>query len=124
MTQCSFGRRILDRRNFMKMGSSLAASGAMLAAINQSALAGHDKLPMQLESMKTEGEPIIIGGGVPLTGWAAADGIEFKRALEMACDEINAMGGILGRPVQPVFEDTKEQGADNIIPAMQRLVDR
>ena len=34
------------------------------------------------------------------------------------------MGGILGRPLQPVFEDTKEQGADNIIPAMQRLIDR
>ena len=97
----------------------------MSAAINQTALAGHDKLPLQLEGAKTEGDPIIIGGGVPLTGWAAADGIEFKRALEMACDEINAMGGILGRPVQPVFEDTKEQGADNIIPAMQRLnIDR
>src|SRR5688572_16268463 len=124
MNDSSFGRRVFDRRKFLKMGSSLAAGGGMLAAINQAAFAGHDKLPMQIEGLKTEGDPIIIGGGVPLTGWAAADGIEFKRALEMACDEINAMGGILGRPVQPVFEDTKEQGADNIIPAMQRLVDR
>ena len=34
------------------------------------------------------------------------------------------MGGILGRPVEPVFEDTKEMGAPNIIPAFQRLIDR
>ena len=61
---------------------------------------------------------------MPLTGWAAADGIEFKRGLEMACEEINAVGGILGRPLEPHFEDTKEQGAANIIPAMQRLIDR
>lgn len=104
-----------SRRRFLKGTAMLgagafAAGGTMLADINRGA--------------KAQGEPIKIGGGVPLTGWAAADGIEFKRALEMASEEINAMGGILGRPVEPVFEDTKEQGADNIIPAMQRLIDR
>jgi branched-chain amino acid transport system substrate-binding protein len=108
----------LSRRNFLK-GASLAGVGGvalgagMLADINGS-----------MGVKAAEGEPIPIGGGVPLTGWAAADGIEFKRALEMACEEINAMGGILGRPLAPVFEDTKEQGADNIMPAMQRLIDR
>ncbi len=102
------------RRRFFgnagKLGFGAAMSGTMLAALNRGA--------------KADGEPIPIGGGVPLTGWAAADGIEFKRAMEMAVDEINALGGILGRPLEPVFEDTKEQGADNIIPAMQRLIDR
>jgi len=115
--------RLIGRRKFLQMGG-LAATGGMLAAINQSARAGHDQVGMAIEGASASGEPIPVGGGVPLTGWAAADGIEFKRALEMACDEINAMGGILGRPLQPVFEDTKEQGADNIIPAMQRLIDR
>ena len=104
----------LTRRRFLgsagALGVGVTAGSTMLAAINNGA--------------KAAGEPIPIGGGVPLTGWAAADGIEFKRALEMASEEINAMGGILGRPVEPVFEDTKEQGADNIIPAMQRLIDR
>ena len=83
----------LSRRNFLK-GTGLAGVGGvalgagMLADINVS------------KGVKAaEGEPIPIGGGVPLTGWAAADGIEFKRALEMACEEINAMGGILGRPL-------------------------
>ncbi len=113
-----------SRRKFLTMGGMAAASGAMLAAINAAALGQTNELSPSIPGVKADGEPIPIGGGVPLTGWAAADGIEFKRALEMACDEINAMGGILGRPVQPVFEDTKEQGADNIIPAMQRLIDR
>jgi branched-chain amino acid transport system substrate-binding protein len=104
-----------NRRKFLTRGAALGAgavagSAALLADINGGA--------------KAAGDPIPVGGGVPLTGWAAADGIEFKRALEMACEEINEMGGILGRPLEPVFEDTKEQGADNIIPAMQRLVDR
>ena len=74
--------------------------------------------------MRAEGEPIPVGGCVPLTGWAAADGLSFKSGLELACEEINMMGGILGRPLTPVFEDSKEQGADNIIPAMLRLIDR
>jgi branched-chain amino acid transport system substrate-binding protein len=102
-----------DRRRFLGTaaigGGALLGSG-LLSAINNGA--------------KAAGKPIPIGGGVPLTGWAAADGIEFKRALEMSCEEINAVGGILGQPLEPHFEDTKEQGAANIIPAMQRLIDR
>ena len=124
MTQSDENNKVLGRRKFLSMGGGLAASGAMLASINAAALAQTNELTPSIEGMQASGEPIPVGGGVPLTGWAAADGIEFKRALEMACDEINAMGGILGRPLQPVFEDTKEQGADNIIPAMQRLIDR
>lgn len=102
-----------SRRGFLSksaIGAGAALTGTMLGAINNGA--------------KADGEPIPLGGGMPMTGWAAADGIEFKRAQEMACDEINALGGILGRPLVPVVEDTGNQGADNIIPAMQRLVDR
>ena len=102
-----------DRRRLLTgaaLGGGVLLGSNMLSAINNGA--------------KAAGKPIPIGGGVPLTGWAAADGIEFKRALEMSCEEINALGGILGRPVEPSFEDTRDQGAANIIPAMQRLIDR
>lgn len=102
-------RRFLKGAGLASLGV-LAASSGTLATINNGA--------------KAQGEPIPLGSGVPITGWAAADGIEYKRANEMACDEINAMGGILGRPVEPVFVDTKEMGAPNIIPAFQRLIDR
>jgi branched-chain amino acid transport system substrate-binding protein len=94
------------------------------AALGGGALLGSNLLSAINNGAKAAGKPIPVGGGVPLTGWAAADGIEFKRGLEIACEEINAVGGILGRPLEPHFEDTKEQGAANIIPAMQRLIDR
>ena len=109
-------KRFLEsRRNFMK-GAGLAGFGA--AAMTSGLLADIN------DGVRAEGEPIPVGGCVPLTGWAAADGLSFKSGLELACEEINMMGGILGRPLAPVFEDSKEQGADNIIPAMQRLIDR
>lgn len=114
----------VGRRQFLQMGAGAAAGGALLASLNAKALGQTHKLEMGIEGLSAEGEPIPIGAGVPLTGWAAADGLEFQRALNMACDEINAMGGVLGRPLEPHFEDTKEQGAGNIIPAMQRLIDR
>lgn len=114
----------VGRRQFLQMGAGLAAGGGLLASLNAKALGQTHKLEMGIEGLSAEGEPIPIGAGVPLTGWAAADGLEFQRALNMACDEINAMGGVLGRPLEPHFEDTKEQGAGNIIPAMQRLIDR
>ena len=94
------------------------------AALGGGALLGTNLLSAINNGAKAAGKPIPVGGGVPLTGWAAADGIEFKRGLEMACEEINAVGGILGRPLEPHFEDTKEQGAANILPPMQRLIDR
>lgn len=102
-------RRFFGKAATLGVGG-LAGSAALLASINDGA--------------KAQGEPIKVGGAVPITGWAAADGIEFQRGLEFACEEINALGGILGRPLEPVFEDTKEQGADNLIPAIQRLIDR
>ena len=67
------------------------------AAVGGGALLGSNLLSAINNGAKAAGKPIPVGGGVPLTGWAAADGIEFKRALEMACEEINALGGILGR---------------------------
>lgn len=117
-------KTVLGRRKFLKMGGLAASSGALLASINAGALAQTQTHAPEIDGLNADGEPIPVGGGVPLTGWAAADGIEFRRGLEMACDEINAMGGILGRPLQPVFEDTGEQGAANVIPAMRRLIDR
>lgn len=39
-------------------------------------------------------------------------------------EEINAAGGILGRPVEIHIEDTREMGADLVGQSMQRLIDR
>lgn len=70
------------------------------------------------------GDPIPIGSALPMSGPAAGDGIEFKNGLELAAEEINAAGGILGRPIEIHIEDTREMGTDLVGQAMQRLIDR
>ncbi|WP_158969811.1 ABC transporter substrate-binding protein [Chachezhania sediminis] len=70
------------------------------------------------------GDPIPIGAALPMSGPSAGDGIEFKNGLDLAAAEINAAGGILGRPVEIHIEDTREMGADLVGQAMQRLIDR
>ena len=69
-------------------------------------------------------DPIPVGAALPMSGAAAGDGIEFKNGLELAAEEINAAGGILGRPIEIHIEDTRDMGADLVGQAMQRLVDR
>ena len=101
-----------NRRSFLKSGAAtLGGSAAMLAGINGSAQAASD-------------DPISIGCPAPLTGIVAADGIEFRRGLELAAEEINSIGGILGRKINLHFVDTESKGDDVVIQAAQRLVDR
>lgn len=100
---------IPSRRKFIK-GAALGGGAAVLAAINDGA--------------RASGEVIPVGQAAPLTDFAAADGIEFKNGLTFACEEINALGGILGRPLQPYFEDTKQMGDATNVQAVQRLIDR
>src|SRR5437773_2207842 len=59
-------------------------------------------------------EPVKIGMVMPFSGPAAAYGLEARQGAELAVEEINASGGILGgRQLQLVFEDDKgtPQGA-------------
>ena len=101
---------IPSRRVFIKSAAALGAGGALLVGINDGA--------------RADGEPIPVGQAAPLTDFAAADGVEFKNGLTLACEEINALGGILGRPLEPYFEDTKQMGDATNVQAVQRLIDR
>ncbi len=69
-----------------------------------------------------KGAPIVIGWVGPLSPPGGyAEGILMKNAAQMAVDEINAEGGLLGRPVQIVFADTRGQPAEGRA-AAERLV--
>jgi branched-chain amino acid transport system substrate-binding protein len=53
-----------------------------------------------------QGQTIKVGIGAPLTGGAASFGIEMKNAVELAVDEQNAAGGVLGARIETrVFDD-------------------
>ena len=67
--------------------------------------------------------PITIGGAFPLTGVSAGDGVEGKRALEMAANDLNEAGGVLGRKVETVALDIESDLVpDKIRNVLQRLV--
>jgi len=51
-------------------------------------------------------DPIKIGALLPVTGGAAFLGGPEQRTLEMAVEELNARGGLAGRPVQLIVKDT------------------
>lgn len=53
------------------------------------------------------GDPIRIGGIAPVTGDKAEMGESFWRSWQLAIDKVNGEGGVLGRPVELVLEDSK-----------------
>lgn len=68
-------------------------------------------------------EPIIIGGAYPLTGVSAGDGVESKKALELAATALNEAGGLLGRKIETVSLDIESDfSPDKIRNVLQRLV--
>jgi branched-chain amino acid transport system substrate-binding protein len=102
------------RRGILK-GVALGGAGTVVAT---SALLG------EINAGKAaQGEPIPVGTPLPFTGWGAHDAEEFKHGVEMAAEEINALGGILGRPIEIHFEDTKNMSVDEVVSAFNRLID-
>jgi branched-chain amino acid transport system substrate-binding protein len=73
-------------------------------------------------SSAQSGEPIRIGFSMPLTGPSAPAGRMFLLGREIWRDEINANGGLLGRPVQFVYHD--DQSNPSMVPAIyEKLLD-
>lgn len=56
-------------------------------------------------------EVVKIGLNYPETGPYAKQGLDQRRAAELAMEEINSAGGILGKKIQLVYRDTKSQPA-------------
>jgi ABC-type branched-subunit amino acid transport system substrate-binding protein len=66
--------------------------------------------------------PIKIGAILPLTGSGASYGVWMKGGAEMAAEEINAAGGIMGRKLEIIYEDHAAD-ASKAVNAMRRLVE-
>lgn len=56
-------------------------------------------------------DPIKIGVDTPLSGTYAPIGQQVRWGLELAAKEVNAAGGIAGRPIQLIFEDEEANPA-------------
>jgi branched-chain amino acid transport system substrate-binding protein len=69
-------------------------------------------------------EPIKIGWVGPLSPPGGyAEGALMKDAAQLAADEINAKGGLLGRPIQVIFEDTRGQPEEGTAAAEKLISD-
>ncbi len=60
-----------------------------------------------LSGCKKEAKEVVIGGVGPITGEAATFGISTKEGAELAVEEWNAAGGLLGKNIKIIFQDDK-----------------
>lgn len=67
--------------------------------------------------------PVRIGLNYPETGVFSTEGLDQRRAADMAVDQINAQGGILGREVELVVRDTQCQ-EEVAVSNVRELIDR
>jgi len=67
------------------------------------------------------GDPVVIGAIVSATGPGAALGEQERNVLQMMEEQINAGGGVLGRPLKIVIEDDKSDPKEAVTSA-NRLI--
>ena len=79
-------------------------------------------LPVLTLSAQTK-DPVVIGVGGPLTGPQAQYGLAWKKGFDLALEEINASGGIQGRPLAIDFEDTQNLPAQTVAVAQKFIAD-
>ena len=68
-------------------------------------------------------DPITLGVSGPLTGPNAQYGAQWKQGFDLALDEINAAGGINGRPLAYVFEDSQSDPRQTVAIARKFVAD-
>jgi branched-chain amino acid transport system substrate-binding protein len=72
---------------------------------------------------RTRPRPYLVGSAFPLRGSSAADGLEMRNGSALAIAEINARGGVAGRPVEQLVVDMDLTTADGVAAALRRLVE-
>ena len=95
-----------SRRNLLLAATAMIAAGAA-------------SLPAFAQSK----EPVLVGVCGPLTGQYAQYGAQWKKGFDLALDEINASGGINGRPLEYVFEDSQSDPRQTVAIARKFVAD-
>lgn len=62
----------------------------------------------------TKKEPIVLAGIVSLSGLNASLGTQDKTAMEVAAEQINASGGVMGHPIELIFFDEYSDPAETL----------
>ncbi|MEX2421583.1 MAG: ABC transporter substrate-binding protein, partial [Actinomycetota bacterium] len=67
------------------------------------------------------GETIKIGSASPTSGPYSGDGQEMTRGQELAIEDINANGGVLGRQLELFITDVEDLAPEKMVNAARRL---
>jgi branched-chain amino acid transport system substrate-binding protein len=70
-----------------------------------------------------KGEPVLFGVSGPLTGQNAQYGAQWKAGFDLALEDINANGGVLGRPFAYQFEDSQSDPRQSVAIAQKFVND-
>jgi branched-chain amino acid transport system substrate-binding protein len=105
-------------------GGGRAVEGLAVGAIDEIA-SGRRLRTNAFRPARVRGRPrpFLIGSAFPLSGAAASDGIEMSNGSALAVRQINARGGIAGRPVEQLVVDMDVSSAKSARAALRRLVD-
>ena len=89
------------RRTAALLACGVLAIGALAAGC------GDDDSSSSSSTASAAGDPVVIGVASAQTGGFSFFDVPVKNAIELAAKQINADGGIEGRPVEVVVADTK-----------------
>src|SRR5262245_28988893 len=95
----------IKRRTFSQLAVAGAASATAAAAT-----------PFLGGTAGAQAKPLTIGFGMALTGGLAPNGKGALLAMQIWEEEVNARGGILGRPVKLIYYD--DQSNPSTVPSL------
>lgn len=72
-------------------------------------------------ALTTAAAEVVVGAVTPLTGKLAVYGQGFQQAMLLALDEVNASGGINGKPMKILFEDNNSTSKGSVS-AIRKLI--
>jgi branched-chain amino acid transport system substrate-binding protein len=88
-------KSLAENSRFGRRTALKAAAGASIATA----------LPLPTIISAQAAEPVRIGVIIGLTGSAAVAGNDGVKAMQLAAEEVNRAGGVLGRPIELIVED-------------------
>src|SRR5262245_20381297 len=116
--------RAITRRQLMQTSLAVGVGGAVVGAgVGYAVAQAGTRVGASAPGSAGGGGEIKVVGIFPLTGFIAADGKEMRNGTVMAIDEINEMGGLLGKTLSYVEIDDKDSLAEDIPTAFNRAVD-
>jgi len=104
-----------------KNGSTAVSRRAVLQLAAAAGIA--QLVPPFIGAAHAEG-PVKLGLDNPLTGTYAETGKNELMGCELAVEQINAKGGILGRPAQLLIEDSTSGDAGTAVQKARKLIER